>query len=118
MDASYLHRHGPEDPYLSPIFGEFAGCPPILLHAAEPEALFEDARSLGEQVRRTGGNVRTHWFPDTVHIFRSSPSCRNRRGMEELREFAATCGGHGPLRIPEVGVFVVRFAPRCLFAAR
>jgi len=69
MAASYFQDRDPSDPLISPLFGDFAGLPPIFLTAATNEALFDDAVRLRDRAIAAGVDVTYHPVDDSVHIF-------------------------------------------------
>ncbi len=57
------------DPLLSPAFGDFAGCPPLLLEVGTTEVLLDDARAIRDAYIRCGGAVELHEWPQAPHVF-------------------------------------------------
>ncbi|MEY3004314.1 MAG: hypothetical protein RLZZ491_1490 [Pseudomonadota bacterium] len=49
--AAYLTGCNPADPSISPLAGDLAGLPPVMIQFAAHEALAEDARRLGERMQ-------------------------------------------------------------------
>ena len=47
-------------PYVSPLFGEFSGLPPLLLLVGEDELLLDDARRVRDAAKAAGTDVRLH----------------------------------------------------------
>lgn len=47
-------------PYVSPVFGEFSGSPPLLLLVGENELLLDDALRVRDAAKRTGTDVQVH----------------------------------------------------------
>jgi salicylate hydroxylase len=67
--GSYFQGHDPEDPMVSPLFGDFSGFPPLLVHGVHGEVLESDATRLVERARQAGVDVSTHFVADSVHSF-------------------------------------------------
>jgi acetyl esterase/lipase len=65
----YGEKLGVEDPVCSPIRGDLAGLPPVLIHVAGDELLLSDAEALAEQVAVAGGEVDLKVFPGLWHDF-------------------------------------------------
>jgi len=59
----------PHDPYVSPLFGELAGLPPLFLQVSDGETLLDDSRSFAERARSAGVDVRLDVFPGAQHTF-------------------------------------------------
>jgi len=57
MAAWYLGDHDPRDPLASPLFGDLAGLPPLLVQVGELEVLYDDAARLAERARDAGVSV-------------------------------------------------------------
>lgn len=51
----YLGGKDPRQPYASPLFGDLAGLPPLLIFAGSLETLLDDAVALTERVKEAGG---------------------------------------------------------------
>jgi acetyl esterase/lipase len=63
----YLGDASDRDPYASPVFGNLAGLPPLLLQAASNELLVDDARRIHLSVQKAGGISRLEIFDDLFH---------------------------------------------------
>lgn len=57
------------DPRVSPIHGDLAGLPPILLHASESECLHDDAARFAEAAKAAGVDVTFKSWPDLMHVW-------------------------------------------------
>lgn len=62
-------RRRPCNPNLSPVFGDLAGLPPVLIQASEAEVLLDDARRYAGRAQRQGSPVRLQTWPFMVHVF-------------------------------------------------
>lgn len=69
MSGSYLQGQDPEDPFASPVYADFTGCPPLLVHAGAEEVLVDDSRRLIEKALAGGAHARLRIFDDEVHAF-------------------------------------------------
>ena len=52
--CSYIGEADPADPYLSPLFGDFSGFPPMLMQVGDYEVLLSDTLSVSEKLKRPG----------------------------------------------------------------
>lgn len=57
------------DVYVSPLFGDLSGLPPILLQIGEAEVLFDDASRLRDKVEAVGGNIEMQVWKQALHGF-------------------------------------------------
>lgn len=69
LAAGYIHDTDPAQPLVSPARADLSGLPPLLIQAAEPEALFPSARRLADQARAAGVPVTFSPVADSVHSF-------------------------------------------------
>jgi salicylate hydroxylase len=67
--ASYIHAADPATPLISPVNADLRGLPPLLIQAAEGEALRDDARRLAEVADAADVQVTLQLVQDTVHSF-------------------------------------------------
>lgn len=68
------------DPVVSPLYGDFAGLPPVFLSASDTECLVDDARVLYQRLREAGHpaalDVR-HGCPHAFQMFPRMPEARD-----------------------------------------
>ena len=65
----YTRACDPSDPLISPVNGNYAGTPPMMLVCSDAEALRDDARRVAERARDAGVRVRYDEWPGQVHDF-------------------------------------------------
>ncbi|GAA6021002.1 hypothetical protein JCM11491_005960 [Sporobolomyces phaffii] len=58
-------------PYVSPLFGEFAGLPPLLIQAGDAEVLRDEITLLAHKASLAGVKVEHEIFEDCVHVFQA-----------------------------------------------
>ncbi len=68
-NRSYVADHDPCDPLISPVFGDWCGLPPQLIHAGEDEILRTDAVRVAELARAAGVDVRLEIYPRMWHVW-------------------------------------------------
>ncbi len=56
-------------PDVSPLFGEFAGLPPLLLQVGSSELLRDEAVRAAQKARAAGVDVELELWPETPHVF-------------------------------------------------
>jgi epsilon-lactone hydrolase len=57
------------DPRVSPLYGEIAGLPPILMFCGTHDILLTDARRLAARAAAEGGDVEYHEEPGLMHVY-------------------------------------------------
>lgn len=65
----YLGPADAKDPRASPLYGDAAGLPPVLLHVGEDEILLDDARRFTDLAARSGAAAELHVWRGMVHVF-------------------------------------------------
>jgi salicylate hydroxylase len=69
LAACYIQDTDPRLPLVSPSRADLSGLPPLLIQAAEPEALFPAAQRLADRARGAGVPVTFSPVADSVHSF-------------------------------------------------
>lgn len=69
FNKSYVGEHDPRDPLVSPVFGDWRGLPPLLVHAGEDEILSDDAVRIGEVATVAGVDVQVVVYPRMWHVW-------------------------------------------------
>jgi epsilon-lactone hydrolase len=65
----YIRDHNPRDPYLSPLFADLHGLPPLLIHVGDHEVLLDDALRFGECAKAAGVDAQVVVWPGMFHVF-------------------------------------------------
>jgi acetyl esterase/lipase len=65
----YLNGVDPRCPIASPVFGDFADFPPLLVHVGADEVLVGDGVELARQASLAGSDVTLRVWPRMIHIF-------------------------------------------------
>jgi epsilon-lactone hydrolase len=67
--ALYADAHQLRDPYVSPLYGELGGLPPLLLHASNAEVLRDDTTRFATRARDAGVEVTVALLDDMPHVW-------------------------------------------------
>jgi monoterpene epsilon-lactone hydrolase len=65
----YAGEHDLRTPAISPLYGEFRGLPPLLVHASSTEVLRDDARRVVDAARAAGVSAELRLWPHLPHAF-------------------------------------------------
>jgi acetyl esterase/lipase len=65
----YLNGADPRCPMASPVFGDFAEFPPLLVHVGADEVLLGDGVELARQASLAGSDVTLRVWARMIHIF-------------------------------------------------
>jgi acetyl esterase/lipase len=69
----YLKGASPAEAFASPIYGDFRGLPPMMIHAGSAEVLKDDASRLGERAAAANVNVNVEVYESMPHLFQGLP---------------------------------------------
>lgn len=67
--ALYLAGADPKNPLASPLYGDLAGLPPLLIHVGEDEILLDDATRLAAKAKEAGVLVTLKVWANLWHVF-------------------------------------------------
>lgn len=73
MIKAYARDKDLEDPYISPLFGDFTGFPPTYIQVGSNEILLSDSIRLKENMRGAGVSVKLDVFEGMWHVFQMAP---------------------------------------------
>jgi acetyl esterase/lipase len=71
ISTDYIGSEDPRNPLISPLYGDWHGMPPILLHVGSDEVLLDDSIRLAESVRAAGGEASLVIWPGMWHVFQA-----------------------------------------------
>ena len=84
----YLGDHDRRDPLASPLFGDLAGLPPLLVHVGEDEVLLDDSRRLEARY----DSAELHIWRGMAHVFPASVAVLGaaREALDQVGSFLRT----------------------------
>lgn len=88
-NRDYAGDHDLTDPYLSPIFGDFTGFPPMLIQAGSLEMLLSDSQTVAEKAKSQGVKVRLSVYEGMFHVFQMAQMLlpESKRAWAEVGRF-------------------------------
>lgn len=87
-NKSYVAGQDPHNPLMSPIFGDWRGLPPLLIHAGEDEVLRHDAIAAADAARAAGVDVRLEIYPRMWHVWQINPSLpQTEQSLDDIAHF-------------------------------
>ena len=69
FDCPYPLDEDPTNKYISPMFGEFDGFPPMLIQVGTDEMLFSDSEIVADKAEKAGVKVRLSIYEGMFHVF-------------------------------------------------
>ncbi|MCX7623243.1 MAG: alpha/beta hydrolase [Thermomicrobium sp.] len=88
FNRSYVAGHDARNPLISPLYGDWHGLPPLLVHAGEDELLRDDAERIAERAQHAGVAVELEIYPRMWHVWQLSlelPQARD--SLEKIAAF-------------------------------
>jgi acetyl esterase/lipase len=83
----YVGDHDADHPLISPLFGDLAGLPPLLVQVGDHEVLLNDSVDFAARARKAGVSVKIEIWDEAFHVFQSIPTLPEAR--EALTSMAA-----------------------------
>ncbi len=89
FNKDYVGDNDPENPYISPLFGDFTGFPPMLIQVGGYEMLLSDSRQVAKKAKKAGVKVRCTVYEGMFHVFQMAKGAipESRRAWKEVWEF-------------------------------
>ncbi len=86
------NRIRPNQPVVSPVYGDLSNLPPVLVHASEVEMLVDDARRYVNKASAAGSPVRLQTWNHVVHVWHLfDPALTEaREAFAEIGKFLAS----------------------------
>jgi alpha/beta hydrolase fold len=69
MAAHYVGQHDVATDLISPVHGDLAGLPPLLIQVGDAEALLDDSRALSDAATAAGVDVTLEIWPAMTHVW-------------------------------------------------
>ena len=93
-NREYVGLENPKNPYISPLFGDFSGFPPMLIQAGSYEMLLSDSVEVAKKAREQGVKVRLHVYDGMFHVFQMAMKLmpESRQAWKEVGRFMKWCG--------------------------
>lgn len=89
MTSLYAGNSDVHDAYLSPVFGEYNGFPPMLIQAGTFEVLLSDSETIYEKAQSCGVNVKFTAYNGMYHVFQQAGNFipEGKRAWKEIADF-------------------------------
>ncbi len=97
----YIGDASPTDPYLSPLYADPAGLPPLLIQAGSTEVLLDDSRRFAERARAAGVEVDLQVWPRMPHVWQMAVPFmpEARRALDDAAAFVRGAASAGRARL-------------------
>lgn len=92
MVETFLQGANPHNPLANPLYGDFAGLPPLLIHVGVCETLLSDSLRVAQKARAAGVETELKVWDGQIHVF----------------QIFASRLDDGEAAVREIGVFIER----------
>jgi len=98
LAVAYLNGADPRAPLASPLYGDLAGLPPLLVHVGEREVLRDDSVRLAARARAASVRVELHVWPVVPHVWQFAHAFipEARRSLIAAATFLHQAGAQAP----------------------
>ena len=86
----YAGEEDLQNPYISPLFGDFTGLPPTLIHVGTNEVLLDDSRQLATRMDACGVEVDIDIYEGMWHVWHMFDIPEARAAMRKIQWFVDT----------------------------
>jgi acetyl esterase/lipase len=90
--TSYLGSTMACDPFVSPIFADLTGFPPVYIQVGTNEILYDDSYTLYTRLLKDNVYAKLDTFQGMWHVFQMSPIKAAREAMERVSAFISSIG--------------------------
>jgi len=87
LARAYYQDSDPEDPLISPVFGEFSGFPPTLLQVGSKEIVLSDSLRVARYARAAGVSVDLDVWDGMWHVFQFMNVPESQQAIAFIGEF-------------------------------
>jgi len=89
MASLYVGDDDPKNPYISPLYADLKGLPPLLIQVGTAEVLLNDATRFAEKAESAGVDVTLDIWEDMVHVFQAFAlwAPEGQQALEKIGEF-------------------------------
>ena len=88
-NSDYIGGEDPSLPYISPVFGEYEGFPPVLMQVGSYEVLLSDTLTVADKLKDVGVKRRVSVYEGMFHVFQMGLDLipESRDAWEEVESF-------------------------------
>ncbi len=88
IQKHYAQHKNLNHPYVSPLYGDLRGLPPMVIHVGTDEILLDDSTRLAEKAHKAGVETELRIWPGMFHVFMSFDMLpESRQAFKEMGAF-------------------------------
>ncbi len=91
FNKDYVGVHDPREPYISPLYGDFTGFPPMLMQVGTHEMLLSDTLTVAKKAKESHVKVKLSVYEDMFHVFQMAGNLipESKKAWAEVEKFLA-----------------------------
>lgn len=91
---AYYGKHDPKNPYISPLFGNYEGLPPMLFQVGSIEMLLDDSVQVAKKAEEANVLVELSIYEGMYHVFQMGMDHipESKKAWEEIEAFITRVG--------------------------
>ena len=88
-NRDYVGENDPKNPYISPLYGNLKGFPPMLIQVGSYEMLLSDSIGIARKAQKAGVNVKLSIYEGMFHEFQMALSMipESKKAWDEVEAF-------------------------------
>ena len=88
-NKDYLGDNDPTNEYISPLFGDYEGFPPLLIQVGSYEMLLSDSTRVAKKAKEAGGKVKLSIYEGMFHVFQMAMLLmpESKKAWAEIKRF-------------------------------
>jgi epsilon-lactone hydrolase len=89
----YIGNANPQQAYISPVYGDFTGVPPLLIQVAEGEILLSDSVRVFEKVKQVNGSITLEIWEKAFHAWPYAIPLlpESSKALDHVKKFMEEC---------------------------
>ncbi|MHA1932263.1 MAG: alpha/beta hydrolase [Promethearchaeota archaeon] len=89
MANLYIGDEDPKNPYISPLYADLKGIPPLLIQVGTAEIILDDSTRFAEKAKSAGVDVTLDVWEDMIHVFQAFAfwAPEGKQAIEKIGEF-------------------------------
>jgi acetyl esterase/lipase len=84
---AYVGKEDPRNPLISPVYAEYTGMPPMLIHAGTREILLSDATRVNHQALKAGVAVTLDVWDGMFHVHQHSGLPESHEALDDIAAY-------------------------------
>lgn len=88
-NGEYIGTNEPDNPYISPLFGDFKGLPRMLFQVGSIEMLLSDSVDAADKAKEAGCDTKISIYDGMFHVFQMAMDMlpESKQAWQEVKEF-------------------------------